>query len=71
MNNIRHIRQTLGLSQYALGEAIGVTQGNISLYELGQDVPPRVARRLIEAAADRGHVLSFDDIYGEQQVVAA
>ncbi len=66
MNNIRHIRQLLGLSQAAFGDAIGVTQGNVSLYELGQDVPSRVARRLIEAAKARGHVLTFDDIYGAE-----
>lgn len=65
MNNILRIRQVLGLSQAAIGAAIGVSQGNISHYEQGrQEVPPDVARRLIAAAAERGHVLTFDDIYG-------
>lgn len=63
MNNIRQIRQLLGMSQSALGDAIGVTQGNISFYELGQDVPPKVARRLIAVAAKMGRVITFDDIY--------
>lgn len=71
MNNIRQIRQLLGLSQAALGDAIGVTQGNISFYELGQDVPPKVARRLIEVAAKRGHELTFDDIYSTPSEQAA
>jgi len=72
MNNIRKIRQILGLSQAALGDAIGVTQGNISFYELGMDVPPKVARRLIEVAASLGQELTFDDIYSttRQQVTA-
>lgn len=64
MNNIRHIRQRLGLSQEQLGKAIGVTQGNVSHYEAQlQNVPPDVARRVIQAAADRGVVVTFNDIY--------
>ncbi len=70
MNNIRHIRQRLGLSQAALGDAIGVTQGNVSFYELGQDVPPKVARKLIDAAARSGLALSYDDIYSDAEVAA-
>lgn len=72
MNNIRQIRQLLGLSQAAFGDAIGVTQGNVSFYEMGgQDVPPKVARRLIEVAAKRGHELTFDDIYSTSREQAA
>lgn len=65
MNNVAHIRSSLGLSQAELALAIGgMTAGNISHYEQGrQEVPPDVARRLIAAAAERGHVLTFDDIY--------
>jgi len=64
MNNILSIRQRLGLSQAAFGEAIDVSQGNVSHYELGrQQVPPDVARRVISAAAKHGVALSFDDIY--------
>lgn len=64
MNNIYSIRQRLALSQEAFGKAIGVSQGNVSHYEQGrQEVPPDVARRVIAAAAERGHVVTFDDIY--------
>jgi putative transcriptional regulator len=70
MNNIRQIRQLLGLSQTAFGEAIGVSQGNVSFYELGQDVPPKVARKVIEAAAARGVELTFDDIYADTKAAA-
>lgn len=70
MNNIRYIRQRLGLSQTAFGEAIGVSQGNVSFYELGQDVPPKVARKIISAAARSGIALSYDDIYSDAEVSA-
>lgn len=64
MNKIRHIRQMLGMSQEQLGKAIGVTQGNVSHYEAQlQNVPPDVARRVIQAAAARGGVVTFNDIY--------
>lgn len=72
MNNILHIRQKLGLSQAALGAAIGVSQGNISHYEQSrQEVPPDVARRLISAAEGLGVVLTFDDIYASTTEQAA
>lgn len=64
MNNILSIRMALGVSQHAMGELIGVSGGNVSHYENGrQEIPPQVARRLIEVAAARGHTLTFDDIY--------
>jgi DNA-binding transcriptional regulator YiaG len=63
-NNIRSIRQQLGLSQVDLAVAIGVSQGNVSQYEtLRQDVPPDVAVRVISAAKNRGVIVTFDDIY--------
>lgn len=64
MNNIHQIRKRLGLTQEAFGEAIGVSQGNVSHYEQGrQEVPPDVARRVIAAADALGHAVTFDDIY--------
>lgn len=65
MNNILTIRERLKLSQAAFGKAIGVTQGNVSHYERGQEVPPDVARRVIAAAAQHGLRISFDHIYGD------
>lgn len=66
MNNIFSIRKRLGLSQADFGAAIGVSQGNVSHYERGrQEVPPHVARQIIEAAAKAGLTVTFDDIYGE------
>lgn len=66
MNNIRDIRLRLRLTQSALAEGLEVTQGNVSLYEKGQTVPPDVARRLITFAATRGLALTFDDVYRDR-----
>lgn len=69
MNNIFHIRKRLGLSQAAFGDAIGVSQGNVSHYEQGRhEVPPDVARRVIEAASARDVLVTFDDIYGASRM---
>lgn len=63
-NNIKQVRERLGLSQADFAEAIGVSQGNISHYECQrQEVSPDVARRVIAAAMDRGITVTFDDIY--------
>lgn len=63
MNNVKAIRQRLELTQEALAKGIGCTQGNVGHYERGQSLPPEMARRLIAFAAERGHCVSFDDIY--------
>lgn len=64
MSNIRRIRESLSMTQAELGEALGVTQGSVSFYELGKHpVPPGVAATLIEVAAKKGLTVSFDDIY--------
>jgi transcriptional regulator with XRE-family HTH domain len=51
------------MTQAALAEVIGVTQGNISHYENGQAIPADIARRIISCAAERELGLTFDDIY--------
>jgi len=71
MNTIKAIRTRLGLTQSALAEGIGCTQGNVGHYEnKGQTVPPEVARRLIAFAAGLGAHLTYDDIYGPVTVEA-
>lgn len=63
-NNIRNIRERIGLSQSEFAKAVGVSQGNISHYEKQrQEVSPAVARRIIVAAKKRGVFVSFDDVY--------
>lgn len=66
-NNIKNIRNRLGLSQIEFAYEIGVSQGNISHYECQrQEVPPVVARRVIEVAREHGVVVMFDDIYAAE-----
>lgn len=64
VNAFRQIRKTLGVTQAAVAEALGVSQGNVSFYERGQTIPPEIATRLIEFARGRGHDISYNDIYG-------
>lgn len=63
-NNLKSIRELLGLSQAALAAEIGVSQGNISHCEKqAQEVSPDMARKVVALARDRGLDVSFDDIY--------
>ena len=64
MNKISHIRAQLGVTQFAMAQALGMSQGNVSNYENGQTVPPYVADKLIKYAATFGRVLTYDAIYG-------
>lgn len=64
MSNIKNIRERLGLTQAALAEGIGCTQGNVGHYERGQTVPPGMAKRLIAFAAAKGWDICYLDIYG-------
>lgn len=65
MNPISSIRAKLGVTQQILANVLEVTQGNVSHYERGQNVPPDVAKRLIAYASSRGLTVTYDDIYGE------
>lgn len=66
---IKSIRLRLGLSQAALGEALGMTQANVYHYETrGQTVMPDVARRLIAFAATKGLPLTYDHVYGAAEL---
>jgi len=64
MSTIKAIRDRLELTQAALAEALGCTQGNVGHYERGQTVPPEMAKKLIAFAAGRGHHVTYEDIYG-------
>lgn len=64
MNQISNIRARLGVTQQAMADGIGVTQGNVSNYERGQNMPPDVAQRLIVYAKSLKLPLSYDDVYG-------
>lgn len=64
MNAIKVIRERLALTQTALGEGMGCTQGNVGHYERGQAVPPDAAMRLIVFARTHGLDLTMDQVYG-------
>lgn len=63
MNIIKSIRTRIGVSQSALANGLGCTQGAIGHYEKGRTLPPEMAKKLIGFAAQRGCALSFNDIY--------
>jgi len=64
-NNLKHLREQLGLSQKALAGVVGLSQGSISNYECQRQLlPPTVAQRVIALAAQHGLKISYDDIYG-------
>ncbi|NRR28866.1 helix-turn-helix transcriptional regulator [Oxalobacteraceae bacterium] len=69
MNSISKLRARLAVTQSAMADAIGVSQGNVSNYERGQTVPPDVAKRLIEYSATFGVGISYNDIYGAAEEV--
>lgn len=70
MNAFKAIRQRLGSTQAEIAEAIGVTQSNVSFYEQGQTIPPKVAGALIEFARTKGLAISYDTVYGACEVAA-
>lgn len=64
MHNLKSIRDRLGVTQQAMAESIGCTQGNVGHYERGQTLPPDMARKVIDFAATRGLAITFDHVYG-------
>ncbi len=64
MNRIKSIRDRLQVTQTELAAGIGRSQGNVAFYEKGQTVPPDVAKSLIVFARERGHEVTYTDIYG-------
>jgi putative transcriptional regulator len=60
----------MGVTQSALAEGIGVTQGNVSMYEKGQTVPPHIAERVIAYAKKQGLLITFNDVYAVQGLKA-
>jgi|GEM_PF-567267 len=64
ISSIRVIRERLGVTQTALADGMGCTQGNVGHYERGQTIPPDAAKRLIVYAADLGHLVTYEEIYG-------
>lgn len=52
------------MTQRQVADLFGQTPANISHYENGnQDLPPKYARLLIDAAQVSGVSITFDDVY--------
>lgn len=64
MNPVLCVRKHCGMTQSAMAGWLGVSQGNVSFYERGQTVPPAVAAKLIDMAAQHGLSITFDHVYG-------
>lgn len=64
MNPLKKIRLKLDMTQQALADGIGCTQGNIGHYERGQTIPPDRAIQIIKFAKKHGVKVSMDEIYG-------
>ena len=68
INNLRKIREKLGLSQSKLGERLGLNrskaQARISHYETSRRLlPTDIAYKLIDLAAKEGLVIELGEIY--------
>ncbi len=67
-NNIREFREKSGLSQRALAEMIGVTQGAVGHYEKGRRTPALDVCRVIVAAFRRRKCkCTIDDVFPIQK----
>lgn len=64
----RNIRRRLGVSQAALGRAMGCTRQNVSMYERGRAVPSEKARQLIAYANKLGLAIDLNHVYGDAQL---
>lgn len=64
MHHLKSIRERLGVTQQALADGIGCTQGNVGHYERGQTLPPEMAAKVIAFAAEKGLRISYDHVYG-------
>lgn len=69
MNNIKAIRERLDLTQQALADGIGCTQGNVGNYERGQMLPPDMALKVIAFAASKGVTLTMGQVYGTEPLL--
>jgi len=65
-NRLKQIRLRMGMTQQQFADMLGITQGNVGHYESrDQTMMPEGAKRLIVEAALRGHLVTYEDIYGK------
>lgn len=71
MSPLKKLRTQLGMTQQAMADGIGCTQGNIGHYERGQTIPPERAIQIISFAKKHGVKVSMDEIYGLNRYATA
>jgi len=64
MNNLKELRNKAGLSQAALAEAMGVSQGAIAHYEKGfRGMKVDSINKLLLVLSEHGICCTFEDIF--------
>lgn len=64
MSNLRKYREALKLSQSALAERVGCTQGAIGHWESGRRQPDlKTCRLLVESLNELGADVQLDDVF--------
>ncbi|WNP33614.1 helix-turn-helix transcriptional regulator [Enterobacter kobei] len=64
MTNLREIRESMNVSQTALAEMVGCTQGAIGHYESGRRHPDlKTCRTLVDALNKLGAKVRLDDVF--------
>jgi putative transcriptional regulator len=64
MSNLKKTRKKAGVSQAALAERVGVTQGAIAHYELGRRTPSlEASRAIVKALNGFGLKCALDDVF--------
>ena len=68
MNNLKIIRENVGLTQYELAQKINVTKASVSNYETGFRKPSiQVAQKIAIAISESGFTCSVDDVFPYKQ----
>lgn len=64
MSNLRKIREAVKVSQTALADKVGCTQGAIGHYESGRRQPDlKMCRQLVDALNSFGAEVQLDDVF--------
>lgn len=71
MSNLRKYREDLKISQTALAEIVGCTQGAIGHWESGRRSPDlKTCRLLIDTLNSLGASVTLDDVFPPEQHAA-
>ena len=72
MSNIKNIRESLRMTQAALAEAVGLTQGAIAHYENERRKPGLdECRRIVAALNESGAAVTLDDVFPPSSALSA